>query len=125
MNAAIVKASSPVLSNEESVSFPFLNADITRYGVIEVEFVGFDGHRKKVQMEGFQAFGFQQAWDYSVGLHMLDWRLHHGTLRVQDDVREKLPKTTSVLEQYSRELKAMRHKYPKLAEIPPKMSTEE
>lgn len=102
MNASILRASQPENCYEESVAFPFVVADIKRYKNIEVEFLDFDGQNKKTEMEGFQAFAFQQAWDYSVGRHMLDWRLHHGSLRIQDDIRDKLPKTASVMEQYSR-----------------------
>jgi hypothetical protein len=38
-------------------------------------------------MDGFKALAFQQAWDYSVGRNILDWRLHGGRIKIQDDIQ--------------------------------------
>lgn len=51
----------------------------------------------------------------------MDWRLHLGHLTVQADVQKSLFKTTSVIEQYSNELKSMLHKFPHLSQVPEKI----
>jgi hypothetical protein len=38
-------------------------------------------------MFGFKALAFQQAWDYSVGRNILDWRLNCGIIKIQDDIQ--------------------------------------
>ena len=40
---------------------------------------------------------------------------------MQDDVQKSLVKTTSVIEQYSKELKSMLSKYPHLGRVPEKI----
>lgn len=54
-------------------------------------------------------------------MHLIDWRLNLGNLTVQDDVQKNLHKTTSVIEQYSNELKKMVSKFPHLGVIPEKI----
>ena len=60
-----------------------------------------------------------------MGRHILDWRLHYGEIWIQKDIQNKLPKTTSTIEQYSAELKNIFKKFPKLAQQPKELFYEE
>ena len=104
---------------EENVSFPFIHAKIRRFNKIRMDYTDeFGGRQEGEKMEGFQAVLMQQGLDFLKGRHILDWRLHYGDIWIQKDIQVKLPKTTSVLEEYSRELKGLLSKYPALVQIP-------
>lgn len=78
---------------EENPCFPFIHADCKRYQSISVEYKDEQGIDKMQKIEGFKAFAFQQAWDHTLGKHIIDWRINHGNFRLQQNIAQRLPKT--------------------------------
>jgi hypothetical protein len=63
-------------------------------------------------LEGFHAWAFQQGLQQLNGRIIFDWRINHGNISLHEDAVEYFPRTSSVIEEYCKDLKKVFQDYP-------------